>query len=167
MAAVILSTVVVLFATNITANQVQKEKMYIASSHVWYINSTTSIAALGISNTGPTDVVITKLNVKGLQCEWNGTSSYVICTVINGTFPGDLPLIINLTNTEDSVIQIGNQPYNFTLALDGLMIKSGYSIAFYAMIPNKVMIYDLSTPITMMLSTAQAVYCTETLVQTA
>ena len=90
-AAVILSTTVVLFATNVTSSSVQKEKMYISTSHIWYINSSTSIAAIAICNTGPTDIVLNKINVKGLQCEWNGTANYVAYCKINGTMPGDLP----------------------------------------------------------------------------
>ena len=165
MAAVILSTTVVLFATNVTTSQVQKEKLYITTSHVWYLNSSTSIAAVAICDTGPTDIVITKLDVKGLQCEWNGTSNFVLYCKINGTMPGDLPLITDLTNTQNTTINIGNQPYEFTAAGEGLTIKAGWSIAFYAVIPNRVMVYDLSTPLRMVISTTQGVYCTETLVQ--
>jgi hypothetical protein len=165
MAAVILSTTVVLFATNVTTSQVQKEKLYITTSHVWYLNSSTSIAAVAICDTGPTDIVITKLDVKGLQCEWNGSSNYVLYCKINGTMPGDLPLIVDLTNTQNSTISIGNQLHEFTVAGEGLTIKSGWSLAFYAVIPNRVMVYDLSTPLRMVISTTQGVYCTETLVQ--
>ncbi len=167
MAAVILSTVVVLFATNVITSQVQKEQLYITTSHVWYINSTTSIAAVGICDTGSTDVVITQLNVKGLQCDWNGTDNYIVYCKINGTMPGDLPLVTSLSNTADTTVQIGNQPYDFAVASEGLTIKSGQSIAFYAVVPNCIMIYDLATPITMVISTTQGVYFTETLVQTA
>ncbi len=164
-ATVLLSTTVVLFATNVTTSQVQKEKLYITTSHVWYLNSSTSIAAVAICNIGPTDTIITKLDVKGLQCEWNGTSNFVLYCKINGTMPGDLPLITDLTNTQNATITIGNQPYEFTTASEGITIKSGWSIAFYAVIPNRVMVYDLSTPLRMVISTMQGVYCTETLVQ--
>ncbi len=164
-AAVILSTTVVLFATNVTTSQVQKEKVFITTSHVWYINSTTSIAAVTICNTGPTDIVITKLDVKGLQCEWNGTDSFVLYCKTNGTMPGDLPMMTDLTSTQNTTISIGNQPFEFTVAGEGLTFKSGWSIAFYAVVPNRVMVYDLATPLRMVISTTQGVYCTETLVQ--
>ncbi|NLE06284.1 MAG: hypothetical protein GX638_15975, partial [Crenarchaeota archaeon] len=134
MAAVILSTTVVLFATNVTSSQVQKEKLYIATSHVWYVNSTTSIAAVGICDTGPTDIVISQLNVKGLQCEWNGQTNYVLYCKINGTLPGDLPYVSveNLNRESNTTIPIGGDTYDFVLATEGLTIKSGQSLAFYA-----------------------------------
>lgn len=166
MAAVILSTIVVLFATNVITSQVQKEKLYITTSHVWYINSTTSIAALGICDTGSTDVVITQLNVKGLQCNWNGTDNYIVYCKINGTMSGDLPFVTNLSNNATTTVDIGNQPYNFTVASEGLTIKSGQSIAFYAVLPNCIGVYDLSTPVTIVISTTQGVYFAQTLVQT-
>ncbi len=166
-AAVILSSTVVLFATNVTSSQVQKEKMYIATSHVWYVNSSTSIAAIAISDTGPTDIVLNKIDVKGLQCEWNGTSNYVVYCKINGTMPGDLPLVTSINRSGNTTINIGEQPYIFEAAGEGLTIKSGWSIAFYIVIPNRVMVYDLSTPLRMVITTTQGVYCTETLVQTA
>ncbi len=165
-AAVILSTTVVLFATNLTSSQVQKEKMYIATSHVWYLNSSTSIVAVAISDTGPTDIVLNKIDVKGLQCEWNGTANYVVYCKINGTMPGDLPFTSDINHAGNTTVNIGEKPYEFQIASEGLAIKSGWSLAFYIVVPNRVMVYDLSTPLRMVITTTQGVYCTETLVQT-
>jgi hypothetical protein len=165
-AAVILSTTVVLFATNVTSSQVQKEKMYIATSHIWYVNSSTSIAAIAICDTGPTDIVLNKIDVKGLQCEWNGTNNYVVYCKLNGTMPGDLPFVADISQAGNTSIPIGNSDYNFEVAGEGLTIKSGWSIAFYIVVPNRVMVYDLSTPLRMVITTTQGVYITETLVQT-
>jgi len=166
-AAVILSTTVVLFATNVTSSQVQKEKMYIATSHVWYVNSTTSMVAIAISDTGPTDIVLNKIDVKGLQCEWNGTNNYVIYCKINGTMPGDLPYIDQISRDDTTTVTIGGKPYDFEPASEGLTIQSGWTIAFYIVVPNRVMVYDLSTPLRMVITTTQGVYCTETIVQTS
>lgn len=165
-AAVILSTTVVLFATNVTSSQVQKEKMYIATSHIWYVNSTTSIAAIAISDTGPTDIVLNKIDVKGLQCEWNGTENYVAYSKINGPMPGDLPFIDAINRSGNTTVSIGDKAYDFEIAGEGLTIKSGWSIAFYIVVPNRVMVYDLSTPLRMVITTTQGIYITETLVQT-
>jgi hypothetical protein len=59
-AAVALSTTVVLYAVNITSNQVQKESLYISSATL-----TTDKAEIGISNTGPTSIRVTQLTIKG------------------------------------------------------------------------------------------------------
>jgi hypothetical protein len=167
MAAVILSTIVVLFATNVTSSQMQKETLYVSSTHVWYVNSSYSVAAMAVANTGPTDIVLTKVVIKGLQCQWNGTDNFVIYNKTNETLRGDLPFVANFTNTSNTTVTIDNQPYDFTVAGEGLTMKSGWTMAFYIAVPDRVMIYDLASPIRMIISTTQAVYCTETLVQTA
>ena len=166
-AAVLLATVVVVYAVNVTASQVQKEKAYIAVTHVWYVNSSVSIAAIGISDIGPTDMVLTKIEVDGMQIDWNGTSSFAVYCDINGSIPGDLPLAEQLSNTGNTTIIIGGQSCNFDVAHEALTIKSGYSIAFYVVVPNLVSVYDLSTPIEMTITTGQGVYFTETVVQNA
>ena len=164
-AAVLLATAVVAYAMSLTTSQVQKEKVYIATTHLWYVNSTESIAAIGISNIGSTDVVLTQINVNGLLCQWNGTTNYVVYSVIQGPIPGDLPLDEEISNTANTNITIGGQPFTFSAASEGLTIKSGYSVAFYIVVPNLISIYALSTPVQMTIKTAQGVYFTETLVQ--
>jgi hypothetical protein len=166
-AAVLLSITVVYFATNVTTSQIQKENVYITKIHLWYVNSSYSVGAISIADTGPSDIVLTKIVVKGLQITWNGTDNYVIYNKTNQTLPGDLPYVENFTNTASTNITIGNTPYTFTVAQEGLTLKSGWTMTFYIAIPNKVMIYDLGTAIRISISTTQAVYCTETLVQAA
>lgn len=165
-AAVILSTTVVLFATNVTSSQVQKEKLHISNSHIWYVNSSTSIAAIAICDTGPTDIVLNKIDVKGLQCQWNGTANYISYYKVNGTMPGDLPLMSDINHSGNTTIVVGGSPCDFQIASEGLTIKAGWSIAFYIVVPDRVMVYDLSTPLRMVITTTQGVYITETLVQT-
>jgi hypothetical protein len=164
-ATVILAATVVLFAVNLTANQVQKEKLYVASSHVWYVDRVNSVAAVGVTNTGPVDAVLTRINVNGLDCQWNGERNYVIYASINGTIPGDLAYAdISGGNT---TLTIAGAPHEFTTASEGLTLKAGSSIAFYIAVPNNIMIYDLAQPIRMVITTSQSVYCIETNVQSA
>jgi len=59
-AAVALSTTVVLYAVNVTTNQVQKESLYISSATL-----TTDQASISLTNTGPTSIRITQLIIKG------------------------------------------------------------------------------------------------------
>ncbi|MEM2098876.1 MAG: hypothetical protein QXU99_03910 [Candidatus Bathyarchaeia archaeon] len=164
-AAVLLSLTVTTFAMNITASQVQKENMYISSSHVWYINSTDSVAAIVATNTGPTDIVLTKIVIKGLQCTWDGEENFVIYCK-NQTSPGDLPFVGNLTRG-DSTINVFGVDYAFTSASEGLTIKSGWTILFYIALPERIMVYDLGQPVRIAIHTTQAVYCSETNTQTA
>lgn len=165
-AAVLLSVTVTAFAMNVTTSQVQKESLYVSSSNLWYINSTYSTGGIAVTNTGPTDVVLSRIVIKGLQCVWNGSDSFVVYCKINQTLPGDLTYVENLTNTANNTITIGGQPFVFTTASEGLTLKSGWTIMFYMTIPDRIMVYDLGQPIRVVISTTQAVYCTETNVKT-
>ena len=166
-AAVALSTTVVLFAVSLMTNQVQKEKVYVASTHVWYVNQATSLAAIAVTDTGPTDVVLTKINIKGVQCQWNGETNYVVYCKINGTMPADLPYVPNIDPATNTTITIADEPYDFTVANEGLTIQSGTSIALYIAIPNSVMLYDLSEPLRIVVTTTQGAYFMETAAQVA
>jgi len=109
---------------------------------------------------------LNKIDVKGMQCDWNGTNNYVIYCKINGTMPGDLPYIDDINREGVTTVSVGGKPFDFEPASEGLTIQSGWTIAFYIVVPNRVMVYDLSTPLRMVITTTQGVYCTETLVQT-
>jgi hypothetical protein len=65
LAAVILSTTVVLYATSVTANQVQKESLYISDSNI-----DTTQATLTIKNTGPTSIMINQVTIKGEKLDF-------------------------------------------------------------------------------------------------
>lgn len=165
--AIILTLTVTFFATNVTTSQVQKENLYIARSHMWYVNRTDSVGAVLIINTGPTDIVLNKITVKGLECDWNGTDSYIVYCKTDEVPQGDLPFISNFTSAENSTVTIGREEYTFAVAGDDFTLKSGWVMMFYMAIPERLMVYDLGLPVRMSISTTQAVYCTETLVQTA
>lgn len=60
MAAVVLSTTVVLFASNVTANQIQKESLYMSQTDLNTNNGTITII-----NTGSTSIMIRQIVIKG------------------------------------------------------------------------------------------------------
>jgi len=165
-AAVLLSITVTVFAMNVTTSQVQRENLYVATSHVWYTNSSCSVAGIAVTNTGPTDVVLSRITVKGFQCAWNNSENFVVYCKINQSLPGDLLYVKDLTNAGNNTITVGNEPFVFTVAEEGLTLKSGWTMMFYMVIPDRIMVYDLGQPIRIVISTTQAVYCTETNVQT-
>ncbi len=120
MAAVILSTTVVLFAMNVTANQVQKESLYISQAN---LNLTSG--EITIVNTGPTSIMMRQIIIKG-----ETFTSYV-------SNP-DIGL--------EGLARGGNATLTITLA--GVLTSN-----------------DIGRPITIVISTTQASYFIETLVQ--
>ena len=59
-AAVVLSTTVVLYAINVTSNQVQKESLFIAGATL-----DSEKAVISIVNTGPTSIRVSQITIKG------------------------------------------------------------------------------------------------------
>jgi hypothetical protein len=119
-AAVALSTTVVLFAINVTSNQVQKESLFIAGATL-----DTEEAEISVVNTGPTSIRISQITIKGEKFA-NYTSSPEIGT--------------GLARGNSTVLTV-------------------------ELIENLVTENDVGRPVTIIVSTTQGVYFTETLVQ--
>jgi hypothetical protein len=159
-ASVVLSSTVVLFATNVTTSQMSKENLIIPITHLWYVDGSSSLAAIGLTNTGSTDVIINKITVKGINCQWNADdSSFILYNKINGAIPGDLPF--TEVARPEATITIAEEPYTFSIATQGLSLKAGSSMACYIALPGNLMIYDMGQPVRVVVSTTQAVYTIE------
>ena len=120
MACVILSTTVVIFATNVTSNQVQKESLFIAGQTL-----DTEKAVISIVNTGPTSIRVSQITIKGDKFT-NYTSS-----------PG----------------------------IENGLAKGNSTVLSLNLTANLVTTNDIGRPITIIVTTTQGAYFTETLVQ--
>lgn len=165
--AVLLSTVVTFFAINVTGTQVQKENLYLTKGHLWYKNSTNSVGCLVVVNNGAVDVVLNKIIVKGQECPWNGTTTYILYNKTSEILAADLPYVSNFNKTGTNTISIGGENFVFKVAGDDFVLQSGWTMMFYIVNPGHITVYDVGLPVRMVISTAQAVYCVETNVQSA
>lgn len=164
-AAVVLSGSVVLYAANVSTSQMSKEKLTLPSTHVWYVNSTSSVAGIALTNTGTTDVIVNKVNVNGINTDWNGgNTSFTLYNKTDGAFPGDLAFA-DIAAPATTTISFAGQSYQFQAATQGLTLKAGSSMALYIALPNNIMAYDMGQPVNVVVTTTQAVYATETNVQ--
>jgi ribosome biogenesis protein Tsr3 len=90
-ASVALTGAVVLVVTNVSTNAMTSEKLIVPSAHVWYINSTSSVGGIILTNSGTTDSIINKITINGIDCSWNnGNNSFVIYSKTESSFGGDL-----------------------------------------------------------------------------
>lgn len=165
--AVMLSIVVTTFAVSVTSNQAQKESLYLARCHLWYKNSTFSVGCLVVINNGPIDVVLSKITVKGQECVWNGTETYIVYNKTRDILSADMPYVSNFNKTGTNMVTIGDKSYKFNVAGDDLVLKSGWTMMFYIINPGDIIVYDIGAPARITISTAQGIYCTETNVQSA
>jgi hypothetical protein len=121
-AAVALSTTVVLYAVNVTSNQVQKESLFIAGATVDPVE-----AEISLVNTGPTSISISQVTIKGER-------------FISEDFTSSPDISAGLPKGDSTVL---------TVTLSEELITAN----------------DVGRPTTIVVSTTQGVYFTETLVQ--
>jgi hypothetical protein len=164
-ATVTLSGVAVLIATNISANQMSSEKLIVPSTHVWYINSTSSVGGIILTNSGQTDTIINKLTINGANCIWDGENGFVVCNKTIGSYPGDLSFT-DITNSTQTISIVG-KPYQFEAASQGISLKAGSSMAIYIATPDNIMVYNMGQPVTVVVTTTHAIYSTQANVESS
>jgi hypothetical protein len=174
---VLLASVVTYFAINVVSTRVQEESLALTKQHLYH-NSTASPATasyaqgtLMVINTGGRDIVIDKLAVRGQECSWHdlATNKIVLYCVTTDSVSSDLPYKsdFNLTATlpTENPVTLGGTKYNFTVATNDLVLRSGYTMMIYIINPDSITINDIGLTCSITLYTAQAMYYRESNVQ--
>ncbi|PVX23279.1 MAG: hypothetical protein CW716_12530 [Candidatus Bathyarchaeum sp.] len=162
---VLLAGVASNFALNVAGSRVQQEKMYLSNVAVWYKNSTASLGSLLVTNTGETDIVLSKVTVKGQESQWNGTDSFVLYTKIEGIISANLEYVSTFNQTGTNSLNLDGTDYEFNVVSENLILQSGWTMLFFIVNPGNLIVYDVGTPIRVTISTGQALYATETIVK--
>jgi hypothetical protein len=162
---VLLAGVASYFALNIAGSRVQQEKLYLSNVAVWYKNNTCSLGSVIVTNTGETDIVLSKVTIKGQESPWNGTSSYVLYTKTEGILSSSLEFVSTFNQTGENTVTLEGTTYNFTVVSENLILQSGWTMVFFIVNPANLIVYDVGTPIRVTISTGQALYATETIMR--
>jgi hypothetical protein len=161
---VLLAGVVTYFAINVTSTRVQEESLHITKHHVWHNGSSRALASLMIINTGGRDVVIDKISVRGQECDWNSstTDKFVTYCRTTDTVSADLGYVSSFTRDgTETAVNLGGTDYNFTVATDDLILKSGYTMFIYIENPDSISVNDIGLTVSIELFTSQAMYYRE------
>ena len=143
---VLLAGVVTYFAIHVVSTRVQQESLSLTFTHVWVGPTGTSQAAIVVKNTGGRDVVINKIEVRGIA----------------GTFGTNV--FTNAASTDPAAVA-ATTGLNATVANTPITLASGSSIQVYITDPTSVSINDIGTTIGITVFTANAMYYQETNVQ--
>ena len=165
---VLLAGVVSYFAINVTSTRVQEESLHITKHHVWHNGVNRALGSLMIINTGGRDIVIDKISVRGQECEWNSSSTnkFVTFARTSDTISDDLDYVASFARDgTDTTVSIDSADYNFTVATDDLILRSGYTMLIYIENPDSISINDIGLTVSIEIFTAQAMYYRESNVQ--
>jgi len=68
---VLLAGVVTMYATNIISTRTQQEQVKMTKQEVWVYGNGTAFAAVAVDNVGGRDIVIDKIQVRGVEASWS------------------------------------------------------------------------------------------------
>jgi len=161
---VLLATVVTYYAINVTSVRVEEEAVYMQKVHIW-VNSSYSLGAFAITNTGGKDILVDKISVRGGESDWGD----VYYWKANETVTSDL-LITNATALDTSTENIEyntGKTRSFTKATADIPVASGATMVFYFKSPDSVTVNDIGSTVSVTVYTVQAEYLEECNVESA
>ena len=157
---VLLSGVAIYYSVNMVQVRMQTEEVRLVKEKVW-VNSTGAVAAFKVQNLGGRDILIDKIQVRGVEEPWMDIWYYRIPqgTAVNGDLNVTSYTILTGSPTID------NRTY--TMASNDIPLASGYDLLIYIKGPDNVQLDDIGTTISISLHTANTQYITECNVRSA
>jgi len=157
---------VTLYATNITMTRTQQEELKITKQHIWVYENGTAYAGFVIDNVGGKDVVIDKIQVRGVEVSWQNVYYYRAPSSIsadlklpNATLSGS-SVAINYSGTEGATFTQGTADQDLTLA-------SGGTLVIYIKSPDNISSNDIGTAVGITVFTMNGQWYVECNVETA
>ncbi len=159
---VLLSGVVTMYAINITSTRTQQEALKLTKQEIWVYGNGTAFAGVAVDNVGGRDVVIDKIQVRGVEADWSkayylrlpqALTTSLICPNETMTWTGFL-------YTQGKVGDFINDTYDKPLA-------SGDTILIYIKNPESVSVSDIGVTIGVTVYTENAQYYVECNVKSA
>ena len=153
---VLLAGVVSMYAINITSTRTQQEALKLTKQAIWVYGNGTSYVALAIDNVGGRDVVIDKIQVRGVEASWSNVYyirlNQSISTSLN--CPDATPTWTNFEYTS-------GQTATFTNDTNDKPLASGDTMIIYIRNPESVSVSDIGVTLGITVFTENAQYYVE------
>jgi len=162
---VLLAGVVTLYAINITSTRTQQEDLRITKQKVWVYTSgsATAYAAFVIDNVGGRDVILDKIQVRGVEASW--TSVYYLR--LSSTFTTSLNAPSTSQNWSQSFTYTSGSSSTFTQGSSDIPLASGDTLVVYIKNPDSINLSDIGTTVGITVFTENSQYYVECNVETA
>jgi hypothetical protein len=159
---VLLAGVVTMYAINITSTRTQSEDLRLSKQAIWVYANGTAYVGLTVDNVGGRDVVIYKVQVRGVEAAWNTVYYIRLSTALNASLncPKATPSWTSFTYATG---------HNATFTEDGNAkpLASGNTMVIYITHPDSIGVNDIGTTIGVTISTENAQYYVECNVKSA
>jgi len=157
--AVLLTSVVTYYATNITMTRTQQEEVRITKQHIW-VNVTGAVAGFKIHNLGGRDILVDKIEVRSVDNSWSSVYYY---RLPSGTeVIGDMN-ITSPTKLNGTSVTLYGRTYNQSQR--DIPLASGGVLFVYVKNPSNIALDDLGTACSITVFTVNGQYIVETMVE--
>ncbi|RJS75202.1 hypothetical protein CW712_05215 [Candidatus Bathyarchaeota archaeon] len=160
---VLLAGVVTMYAINITSTRTQQEDLRLSKQKVWVYANGTAFAAVAIDNVGGRDVVIDKVQVRGVEATWSTVYYLRRSTSISTSLNCPNSSGHSWTNFQYASGAVGT----FSAASTDLPLASGDTMIIYITSPDSLDVNDIGTTIGITVFTENAQYYVECNVKSA
>jgi len=167
---VLLAGVVTMYAINITSTRTQQEDLRISKQAIWVCENATNdvyvYAAFTIDNVGGRDVVIDKIQVRGVEAPWSSVAYKRLNSSVTGSLVAPNDTYDQSLPSTNFIYTSGGDKANFTTASDDIPLASGDTLVVYILNPGSITVNDIGTTIGITVYTENAQYYVETNVRT-
>jgi len=159
---VLLAGVVTMYAINITSTRTQQEQLKLTKQAIWVYGNGTAYAAVAVDNVGGRDVVIDKVQVRGVEGPWSSVYFIRLGMAISTSLncPNSTHTWTGFLYTSGKVADFANDTFDKPLA-------SGDSMIIYIEQPDSVSVNDIGVTIGVTVFTENAQYYVECNVKSA
>ncbi len=159
---VLLAGVVTMYAINITSTRTQQEALKLSKQEIWVYGNGTAIAAVAIDNVGGRDVVVDKVQVRGVEADWTVAYYLRLSSALSTSL--NCP---NATHSWTGFLYTQGEVADFATDENDKPLASGDSIIIYVMNPQSVSVSDIGVTIGITVFTGNAQYYVECNVKSA
>jgi len=159
---VLLAGVVTMYAINITSTRTQQEELKLTKEDAWVYANGTAFAALAVDNVGGRDVVIDKVQVRGVEAAWSTVYFLRVSSAIAGSLncPNDTHSWTGFEYTDGTV-------GNFDTDTTDIPLASGDTLIVYITEPDSLSLSDIGGTIGITVFSGRAQYYVECNVKSA
>ena len=164
---VLLAGVVTMYAINITSTRTQQEDLRVSKQVVW-VNATGdwAYAAFTIDNVGGRDVVIDKIQVRGVEVDWSDVYYERVSSAFTASLIAPDQNVTN-ENWDSFTYASGEDPGDFDQADGDIPLASGETLIIYIWEPDSITANDIGTTVGITVFTENAQYYVECNVETS